>query len=178
MEGNMLRLIKRCPEFVSGYKDYCQELYDNNVVYFRPSNPDTLDDEWFSRTKDWYEKKERGLIDGQPISFHYWAVDGEKFIGEFQLRTEFPEKVMLDIGSIGYAVRVSEQGKGYGTEIIRQGLVIAKEHGMEKVLLTINDKNMASIRVCEKMGGKLMDTIEAYNDAEGHHLLRRYWITL
>jgi len=49
---------------------------------------------------------------------------------------------------------------------------------MEKVLFTINDKNATSIHVCEKLGGELMDTIKAYNDTEGHHLLRRYWIAL
>ena len=118
------------------------------------------------------------MVEGQPVSFHYWAIDNGKFIGEFQLRTEFPEKVMLDIGSIGYAVRVSEQGKGYGKAILSLGLELAKQHGMDKVLLTINDKNKASIHVCEKMGGIWRDTIEAYNDAEGQHLLRRYWITL
>ena len=48
----------------------------------------------------------------------------------------------------------------------------------EKVLLTINDKNKTSIHVCEKTGGIWGDTIEAYNDAEGQHLLRRYWIIL
>ena len=55
---------------------------------------------------------------------------------------------MNDIGSIGYAVRISEWGKGYGTEILRQGLEIAKEKGMEKVLLNINENNAASIRLC------------------------------
>lgn len=174
----MLQLIKRCAEYVAEYKAYCQELYDNNVVYFRPSNPNSVDDDWFLRTKQWYDMKEKGLIEGQPASFHYWAVDDGKFIGEFQLRTEFPEKVMLEIGSIGYAVRVSEWNKGYGTEILRHGLKIAKEHGMASVLLTINEKNAASIHVCEKLGGKLEDTIEAFNEAEGHHTLRRYWISL
>ena len=174
----MLKLIKRCPEYILGYKEYCQELYDNNIIYFIPTNPNSIDEDWFSRTKSWYDKKEKGLIEGQPISLHYWAIDDDKFIGEFQLRTEFPEKVMLDIGSIGYAVRVSEWGKGYGTEILRCGLEIAKKHGMEKVLFTINEENTASIHVCEKLGGKLEDTIEAYNEAEGHHLLRRYWIAL
>ena len=174
----MVQLTKRCPEYVMGYKEYCQELYDNNVIYFRPTNPKNIDDEWFFRTKSWYDRKEQGLVEGQPVSFHYWAIDNGKFIGEFQLRTEFPEKVMLDIGSIGYAVRVSEQGKGYGKEILRLGLELAKQHGMEKVLLTINDENKASIHVCEKQGGIWEDTIEAYNDAEGQHLLRRYWITL
>ena len=117
-------------------------------------------------------------MEGQPVSFHYWAVDDGRFIGEFQLRTEFPPKVMQDIGSVGYAVRVSEWNKGYGTQILRRGLEIAKEHGMEKVLLTINEKNAASIHVCEKLGGKLWDTIERDNEAEGHHLVRRYWIML
>lgn len=174
----MLQLIKRCPEYVAGYKEFCQELYDHNIVYFRPTRPESIDEGWFSRTKDWYEKKEKGLIEGQSPSLHYWAVDGEQFIGEFQLRTAFTEKVLTDIGGIGYGVRVSQWGKGYGTEIIRQGLAIAKEQGMEKVLFTINEKNAASIHVCEKFGGKLEDTIDAYNEAEGQHRLRRYWVRL
>ena len=174
----MLQLIKRCPEYAEGYKSYCQEAYDHNIVFFRPSNPKYLVDDWFERTKEWYDQKEKGLVEGQPVSFHYWAVDDGRFIGEFQLRTEFPPKVMQDIGSVGYAVRVSEWNKGYGTQILRRGLEIAKEHGMEKVLLTINEKNAASIHVCEKLGGKLWDTIERDNEAEGRHLVRRYWILL
>ena len=174
----MLQLIKRTPAYVAGYKAYCQEIYDSRVPYFRPTNPASIDEDWFFRTKYWYDGKEKGIIEGQPVSFHYWAVDGHRFIGEFQLRTEFPERVMTEIGSIGYAVRVSEQGKGYGTEILRQGLDIAREKGMDRVLLTINEENTASIRLCEKLGGVLWDTVEAYNSAEGHHLLRRYWITL
>ena len=174
----MLKLIRRCPEYVSGYREYCQESYDNHVIYFRPTNPKLIDNEWFSRTKDWYDKKETGQIQGQPISFHFWAVDDEKFIGEFQLRTELTPEVMSGIGSIGYSVRVSEQGKGYGTRILRQGLLIAKEHGMNKVLMNINDKNSVSAHVCEKLGGKLMDKIQAYNDAEGCHIMCRYWIYL
>ena len=174
----MLQMIRRCPEYVSGYRDYCRELYENDVRWFRPMPPDQVDDGWFLRTKHLYDAKEKGLIEGQPVSFHYWAVDDGRFIGEFQLRTEFPEKVMTDIGSIGIAVRVSEWNKGYGTEILRRGLAIAKEHGMDKVLLNINERNTASIHVCEKLGGRFCDTVEAFNEAEGRHVLRRYWITL
>lgn len=54
----MLQLIKRCQEYTLGYKEYCQELYDNHVIYFRPTNPDSIDDDWFSRTKPWYDKKD------------------------------------------------------------------------------------------------------------------------
>ena len=58
----MSQLTKRCPEYVSGYKEYCRELYDNNVVYFRPTNPDSIDEDWFARTQEWYDKKENGLV--------------------------------------------------------------------------------------------------------------------
>lgn len=174
----MLQLIKRCEKYAQGYKEYCQEFYDHDVVYFRPADPRRLDEGWFQRTKSFYDLKEKGLLAGYPKGFHYWAVDDGRFIGEFQLRTEFPEKVMNEIGSIGLAVRVSEWNKGYGTEILRLGLQIAKEHGMDRVLATINEKNAASIRVCEKLGGVYADSIEAENEAEGRHVLRRYWITL
>ena len=174
----MFQLIRRCPEYAEGYKAYCREYYDHNIVFFRPSDPKYLVGDWFASTKDWYDRKEKGLVEGQPVSFHYWAVDDGRFIGEFQLRTGFPPKVMQDIGSVGYAVRVSKWNKGYGTLILRRGLEIAKEHDMEKVLLNINEKNAASIHVCEKLGGKLWDTIERYNEAEGSHLARRYWISL
>ena len=83
---------------------------------------------------------------------------------------------MQDIGNVGYAVRVSEWNKGYGTRILRRGLAISKEHGMEKVLLIINEQNTASIHICEKLGGELWDTMERYNESEGRHLVRRYWI--
>ncbi len=123
-----------------------------------------------------YDKKEKGLIENQPISFHYCAVDGERFIGEFQLRTELSDEVMNGIGSIGYAVKVSQQDRGYGTEILRQGLKITKEKGMERVLLNINKENAASIHVCMKLGGQLWDSVECYNEADGRHTINRYWI--
>ena len=85
----MVELIKRCPEYVAGYKAYCQELYDNHVIYFRPTNPDSIDDEWFSRTKPWYDRKEQGLVEGQPISFHYWAIENGKFA---EFKAEFIKK--------------------------------------------------------------------------------------
>ncbi len=48
----MLQMIKRCPEYADGYKAYCQEFYDHNIVFFRPSNPKYLVGNWFMSTKD------------------------------------------------------------------------------------------------------------------------------
>lgn len=45
------------------------------------------------------------------------------------------------------------------------------ENGMQKVLLTTNENNAASVCVGERLDGKWADTIEAYNADEGHHLI-------
>lgn len=52
----MLKLIQRQQSFVDGYKEYCKEFYDNNILSFRPSNPKNIDDEWYERTFEAYEK--------------------------------------------------------------------------------------------------------------------------
>ncbi|QSX06651.1 GNAT family N-acetyltransferase [Sedimentibacter sp. zth1] len=174
----MLKLIKREESYVNGYKEYCKEFYDNKVTYFCPTNPKSIDENWYQRSKEWYDKKELGQLEGQPKTLHFWAVDGNRFIGEFQLRTELTEDIMNGIGSIGYSVRITEQRKGYGQKILKQGLDIAKKNGLDKVLLNINELNEQSIYVVEKLGGKLMDKIQSYNKAEGNHLMRRYWIYL
>lgn len=174
----MLTLIPRDKAYLAGYKAYCQEFYDHDIRTFRPTNPERIDDTWFERTFDWYAKKEQGLVPDQPKGFHYWAVDGDAFIGEFQLRTELTDEVMTVYGSIGYSVRVTQQGRGYGRAILRQGLDIARQHGLAKVLLLINDGNAASSHICEALGGVLMDRITANTPDEGEHLVRRYWIAL
>lgn len=143
----MIKLIKRNSSFMNGYKEYCQESWDNNIFWFRPTNPQKIDVNWFERTADWYAKKEKGLVPGYAKSFHYWAVDNDKFIGEFQLRPDLDDELMTSIGSIGYSVRVSEWGKGYGKEIMKQGLDIARDFGIDKVLLTINDNNIVSSHI-------------------------------
>ncbi len=173
-----MELIKRDPAYMQGYKEYCREFYENNIVWFKPTNPNRIDDDWFERTFDWYAKKELGLVPDFPKGFHYWAVDGDKFIGEFQLRTELTEEVMTNYGSIGYSVRTGEQGKGYGKEIIRQGLDIAGNYGLKKVLFIINEKNTVSIHICELFGGVLMDRIVIDRGDEGEQTERRYWIYL
>lgn len=174
----MLKLIKRDKSYIKGYKEYCQEYYDQNIVSFKPTNPKNIDDDWFENSIEWYSKKEQGLILGQPKSIHYWAVDEEKFIGEFQLRPELDDNLMKSIGSIGYSVRTTEWGKGYGKEILKLGLEISKDLGIDKVLLIINSDNIKSCHICEICGGILHDEIELESHVEGRRMVRRYWIYL
>jgi predicted acetyltransferase len=75
-------------------------------------------------------------------------------------------------GHIGYCVRPAHRGQRYATEILRQGLIVARAEGIDRVLVTCDEDNVASARVIERSGGILED-IRADRDGPAK---RRYWI--
>lgn len=64
------------------------------------------------------------------------------------------------------------RGRGYATEILRQSLVIARAEGVDRVLVTCSDDNVASAAVIERSGGVLESVI----DGSRHPRPRRHWI--
>ena len=61
---------------------------------------------------------------------------------------------------IGYAVKPSERKKGYGTEMLRLGLLKAKKIGIKKVIMNCNIDNLPSKKIIEKNGGRAMPRIK------------------
>jgi len=132
------------------------------------------------RSCDIFEKYEnyrleRNLKPDRVGSDYYWLVDDERdyFIGEITIRHRLNDALNLRGGHIGYVIRSEEWGKGYGTWMLKLALEKAKDLGLEKVLITCNDSNLASARVMEKNGCVLENII----DVEGQ-AVRRYWLTL
>jgi predicted acetyltransferase len=117
------------------------------------------------------------LSDGSHVrrvpSTELWLVSGPRVLGRINVRHELSEFLKTIGGHIGYAVRPSERKKGYATYMLKNAVVVAKNLGIEKALLTCDDSNMASRKVIESAGGVLEGTIEHNGD-----LKRRYWITL
>lgn len=96
-------------------------------------------------------------------------VDGV-LVGRTSIRHELNDWLAKYGGHIGYAVVPEQRRKGYATEILRQALVVAHSIGIDDVLVTCDDTNVASARVIEKCGGEF-DSL-----ARGDGLLRRrYW---
>lgn len=58
-------------------------------------------------------------------------------------------------GHIGYSVRPSYRGKGYGNRLLTEVLRFVKSQGVDKALLTIREYNTRSRKVCEHGGGVL-----------------------
>ena len=90
-------------------------------------------------------------------------------LGFLNLRLRLNDYLLEKGGHIGYSIRPSERGKGYAKESLRQGLQIAKEKNINRVLVTCSIKNPASRAVILANGGQLEDI---------RHETERYWIDL
>jgi len=109
-----------------------------------------------------------------PHTMLYAFVDG-KIVGRLSIRHKLNEGLRRRGGHIGYAVAKRFRGKGYATEIVRQGLQFCRGLGISQVLVTCADNNVASWKVIEHFNGRLDDKVWDDIDQE---TIRRYWIDL
>jgi predicted acetyltransferase len=106
-----------------------------------------------------------------------WYVEGDAFLGSISVRHSLTPLLAEWGGHIGYAVRPSARGQGHASAMLAGMLDHVRAHlPLERVTLTVNTKNAASIRVIDKAGGVRQDTVPHRWIAgdEGH----RYWIEL
>jgi predicted acetyltransferase len=107
-----------------------------------------------------------------PATFLVADVGGE-IVGRTSIRHELNEFLAREGGHIGFGVALEHRRRGYGTEILGQSLVIARAVGIDRVLVTCDDDNVASAAVIERCGGVFDSLVDS---AEGEILTRRYWI--
>lgn len=100
--------------------------------------------------------------------------DDNRIVGIIDLRHHIDHPILGTWGGhCGYSVRPSERGKGYATEMLRLNMKKAKKLGIQKLLVTCNEKNMASERVILKCGG-VYESILTVEESR----IKRYWITI
>lgn len=94
------------------------------------------------------------------IDTHY-AEEQATVVGRISLRHQLNEALTTFGGHIGYEVRPSARRKGYATKALALMLEHAKAQGLENVMLTCADDNVASIKVIEANGGALIDKLKS-----------------
>jgi predicted acetyltransferase len=100
-----------------------------------------------------------------------WIIEGEQVLGGIALRHELNERLMQDGGHIGYGIRPSARRRGVASWALTQMVGMAKELGIERVLLVCAVDNTASARTIERCAGVLEDIRQPEGIA-----LQRYWI--
>ena len=111
----------------------------------------------------------REVPDGRVPCTSRWIVREGVIVGSINLRHSLNDHLLNHGGHIGYAVHPRWRGRGIATAALRLMLAEAARLGINPVLVTCADTNLASAQVITKAGGVLEDVRAGY---------RRQWITL
>jgi len=94
-----------------------------------------------------------GLEDWMVSQTTYWLyIDGMP-VGTGKLRHRLTEKLMEDGGHIGYAISPSYRNRGYGKILLKLLINEAMKIGIDRILITVQNHNTASIQVAIANGG-------------------------
>lgn len=115
------------------------------------------------------------LPEGRVHCTYFWITDkpaddptGEReFVGYLALRHSLTPWLLEQGGHIGYAVRPSRRREGHASRALVLALGEAAALGLDRVLLTADEDNVASWRVIEAAGGVYEDSRKG---------MRRYWV--
>lgn len=106
-----------------------------------------------------------------PAHTFFLVLDNKRIIGAINIRHSLNDYLFNFGGHIGYGIRKSERKKGYATLMLSMALPIAKEIGINKILITCNKNNAGSAKTIIKNGGVLENEVK--DDGE---ITQRYWI--
>lgn len=106
-------------------------------------------------------------------SLQFIFIDENEILGMLDLRPTLNDYLENFGGHIGYAVHPAFQNRGLGRKMLTCGLEKAKVEGLQRVLITCDDRNKASAAVIEACGGRLED--KRFNPVK-KYTVRRYWI--
>ncbi len=175
MESQKLRLVELSLEMETQFMEFYQALSSedsqNHWLFEYKGEPfDVL----VEKLQD--HKQGKQLPEGWvPASTFYLIREDGKILGKSSFRHELNDFLKTIGGHIGYIIRPDQRRKGYGHAILKQTLEKAKALGLERVLVTFDENNLASTKIIEKNGGVFEDT---YREDEGTVPKRRYWIEL
>lgn len=128
---------------------------------------------WLSGMQNRHSGKE--LPEGYVREDFYLCYEGKRLAGVFSLKFELTEFLRNYGGHIGYAVRPSDRNRGLATQMLRQGLKLAKGFGFERILCVCDNDNDASEKVILKNDGIFEN--ELYDPNE-EVTVKRFWIPI
>lgn len=168
------RLVKPCPELEQAYIDYINDWENSGekIVPFASRREGQSYSELLIRWKREAssEAYEKGLV---PATLYFLIDERGKIYGSIHFRHELNDSLIKRGGHIGYGVRPSERKRGIATKMLSLALPIAKNLGINEVLVTCDKENRASAKTILKNNGILQNEI-----FEGNNTIQRYWVQL
>lgn len=130
---------------------------------FREMNEEFLGEPYYREYSDFSQLLQRFAIEEVkpddparvPMSIFWLQSENGRLIGEVRLRHQLNVALEHEGGNIGYNIRPSDRGKGYGTLILGLMLDHARSLGQSIVQITCDSDNFPSSRIILKHGGIL-----------------------
>lgn len=89
-------------------------------------------------------------------------------VGSIRLRIGSEAELRL-VGNIGYDVKKRYRGHRYAGRSARLLLPLAAAHGLKSVWLTVDPKNIPSLKTCRNIGAKYVETVRI---PRGHEMYK------
>ena len=169
-----LKLIKAKTEMEEQYYEFANEWekFGEEII---PQSARLLD----MKYKEWLEYtnklENQDTCPSHLVSAYTYFLVGEnnKIIGSINIRHRLNDYLFNFGGHIGYGVRPTERKKGYASLMLSLALEVAKELGINRVLITCNKDNIGSAKTIINNGGILENEVK-----EDDKLVQRYWIEI
>ena len=179
----MPSLVRPGMAYMASFIDAMREGYSRDTL--RPETPESI--AMVAKSPEWFLEQianppativlPDGTVGPRVPETILWYVEGDEFLGSISIRHVLTPVLEQWGGHIGYAVRPSARGKGHASAMLTGALDHIRAHlPLKRVTLTASVENPASLRVIEKNGGVLFDTVP--HPWHAGELGRRYWIEL
>lgn len=155
--------------YLKSFSEGLAEFEGQGIRGFWNFHGPVVDAKWYIREAIRHSKG--NVPPGWVPSSTFWLVEGTTFIGHVNIRHRLNDDLEKIGGHIGFFIRPSMQGLGYGRKILGLALDEARKLGIESALVTCDAGNVRSRKVIEKNGGILQDKIVV----DGREILR-FWV--
>lgn len=116
-------------------------------------------------------KSKETVPNGFVTAHTFLLLKNTKVIGIVNARHELNDYLRNFGGHIGYSILKNERRKGYGKLLLNYACNFLFSLGLEKILITCDNENVASKKTIEACGGILENEI-----LEGESTTLRFWI--
>lgn len=170
----MITLKRPIKEYEEEAISFKQEFFDNGEITINGS--ELLDhtdsyDEWLKSVTD--NTSSDTVNPSWVVTDTFFAFDeNNRIVGIIDLRHELND-FLKEFGNCGYSVRPSERRKGYATEMLKLVLEHARQIGMDKVQLSVERSNEASVKTITKNGGKYERSFEFENEKADVYMINK-----
>lgn len=161
----MPQLILPSPEYKDSFIAAVREFQAENnsrAQSYQVLDMDLLQSDFDSYLQQLENKRQGiGLPEGYVAATNFWLVDNGEYIGKLDIRHQYTDYLHQIGGIIGYDIRPSQRGHGYGKLLLKLGLEQARQMDFDELIITCDVDNLASRKVMEANGGQLVNQVPA-----------------